>query len=215
MSKTFIITSKDISLAKKQAKSLSKKQNLSHNQALDAYAHTKGLKNWNDVLFHHSKTLPSETALKKGLVVAIDIKTSMDANPIHFIRDDLIPFLKSSELFEEYKQTIIFDSDDESMLGKTLEQAYTPSELNEDFVTYINNCVFYRLQEHYLTNSLSWIMHWIEEDFWGGVSVDFGWLNGSLMKDLGGVVYPEMRSNESTLPPVDVTNLRELKVSDW
>lgn len=176
-----IITSKDVEKLKQLARKLKRDESIPHHEALDQVAINAGLHNWHHVRESAKVFEPTETALRTGCMIAMDVKDAFefDDSDGTFVEDGNAFALCRHDLFDHLANSI----DEEDPEGRPHKEILSFEELSEWANDDLMNYTFFRLRPETRADSIDQVVQLIKErSFW---QPEFIWLKGKFYDTYG------------------------------
>lgn len=130
---------------KQSARKVKRAQNIPHHEALEEVAKRIHFDNWHQVVAAHAAMLPTETAIRNGVVFAMDIKDACDfevdlpSEKGRLIADDML-----SAFLYDFILKLESEATDED--GQRYRENWSEAELKESANETIDSLVFFRYE---------------------------------------------------------------------
>ena len=142
------VSSDDLERLKQLARRAKRARGIPHHEALDVVARRIKFGFWHQVTLAHKAMLPTETAVREGVVIAMDAKDAdglYDGIPLQdgngrFVADPLLSSFYESELYRLELEGI--DEED----GRPNHEKWTEQQLREFAQARLEELVFYRFE---------------------------------------------------------------------
>lgn len=175
-----LVSTDDLERMKKLARRLKKAENLPHHEALERIARHAHLDNWHQVVTANKEMLPTEQAIREGIVVAMDPKDCEWQDELHpkspvgrFVADRILGALLKESIFQMEQEGI--DEED----GRPNREKWSEAELREFVDEYMQELVFYRFEGDDPPETLQQVIDLVNEAvFFGPLCV---WIKGKCL----------------------------------
>ena len=126
---------------RQKARALKRLTNITHHEALEQIAKSKGFENWHQVVSEAKLNSASEASFRSGLIVAYDIKDAMDSWVPHdsFVDDSRALYFCDKDIFAWYKR-----GDEEAEHEEKAAISSDPDEYREEFDEWLCNLHLFR-----------------------------------------------------------------------
>ena len=144
-----LLLTEDLEKLKQRARKMKREQGISHHEALELVAQSSGLDNWHQAVKANKAMAETESAVRDGIVIAMDIQEADGAKEIplptgkgRFVQDQMLRMF-----YKEFFYHQICDDVDETD-GRTYRETSTDDEIREiadeilwehDFFRFVGN----------------------------------------------------------------------------
>jgi hypothetical protein len=183
---------------KQMARRTKRARGISHHEALEVVARRVHFDTWHQVTLAHQAMLPTETAVRRGIVIGMNVSEAdgldeeifIESCAARLVADPLLPALYAEEFYRlEYEG---IDEED----GRPLREKWTEQELRESAQDHLNNLVLYRFEGEAVPRDPVTIVKLVAEvSFFGPEIV---WIGGRMYDtfEIGGAELGYIRFRE-------------------
>jgi hypothetical protein len=179
------VSSDDLERLKQLARHEKRARGIQHHEALEVVARRINFGSWHQVTVAHKAMLPTETAVREGVVIAMDIKEAdglYDEIPLQdgngrFVADPLLPSFYRSEFYRQELEGI--DEED----GRPNREKWTEEQLREFAQERIDGLVFYRFEGEQLPKDPAAVVDLVAANAFFGPEIV--WISGQVYDTYG------------------------------